>query len=168
MDPRLHLLFSRRSVRRFTAEPVNHQEIEALLQAGMAAPSASNVRPWHLVTVTNRSTLAALAEAHPNGKMTAHAAVAIVVCGDPVASPRYWVQDCSAVTENILLAATALGLGSVWLGCHPNTDREVAIRAALGIPEQIGVLSLIAIGRPAEHPSARTQYDEARDHRERW
>jgi nitroreductase len=168
MNPKLEPIFARRSIRHYTAEPVTAEEIQTLLEAGMAAPSASNRRPWHMVTVTERETLVALARAHPHGKMTAQAAVAIAVCGDPSISPRYWVQDCAAATENILVAATALGLGSVWLGCHPNEDRERAIRRVLGIPEEIGILSLISIGRSAEQKPARTQYDAARDHRDRW
>jgi nitroreductase len=168
MNPKLEPIFARRSIRQYTAEPVKPEEIQALLEAGMAAPSASNRRPWHMVTVTKRETLVALAQAHPYGKMTAQAAVVIAVCGDPSISPRYWVQDCAAATENILVAATALGLGSVWLGCHPNEDRERPIRRVLGIPEGIGVLSLISIGRPAEKKPPRTQYDASRDHRDRW
>ena len=167
-DPRLSIIFSRRSIRQYADEPLTEDEIRSLLEAGMAAPSASNIRPWHLVTVTDKTTLAALADAHPHGKMTARAAAAIAVCGDPSAAPHYWVQDCSAATENILIAAAALGLGAVWLGCHPNQDRETAIRQVLNIPERIGVLSLISVGRPAEHKPARTQYDPSRDHRERW
>lgn len=168
MDPRLSIIFSRRSIRRYASGPVTDEEIKALLEAGMAAPSANNVRPWHMVVVTERRLLAALAEAHPYGKMTAHASLAIAVCGDRDASPHYWVQDCSAATENILIAAAALGLGAVWLGCHPNQDREAAIRAVLGIPQSIGVLSLVPVGRPAEHKPARTQFDPSRCHRERW
>jgi nitroreductase len=168
MHPTLQAIFARRSIRQYTDEPITADEIQSILEAGMAAPSASNNRPWHMVTVTDRKRLAALAEAHPNGKMTAHAAAAIAVCGDPALSPRYWVQDCAAATENILIAATALGLGSVWLGCHPNDDRERAIRDVLGIPDEMGVLSLISIGRPAEQKTPRTQYDPARDHRDRW
>lgn len=168
MDPRLDMIFSRRSVRRYIDEPVTAEELQALLEAGMAAPSARNARPWHLVSVTDKDTLTALANAHPYGKMLAQAALAIAVCGDPTISANHWVQDCSAATQNILIAAAGLSLGAVWLGCHPNADREVAIRAVLGIPEDIGVLSLIAIGRPADQPPARTQYTVAQDHRERW
>lgn len=168
MDSGLGFIFARRSIRRYTGEPVSEGELRTLLEAGMAAPSASNQRPWHLVTVTARETLAALAAAHPYGKMTADAALAIAVCGDPAVSPRYWVQDCSAAAENILVAASALGLGAVWLGVHPRPEREAGIRAVLGIPDEIGVLCLIPVGRPAEHPAARTQYDPAQDHRERW
>ena len=167
MDPKLQILFARRSVREYSAEPIAAADRRSLLEAGMAAPSASNRRPWHFVVVADRGQLQRLAAAHPYGRMLAGAALAIAVCGDPAASD-WWVQDCSAATENILVAAAGLGLGGVWLGCHGRPEREQAVRDTLGIPPGIGVLSLIALGRPAEQPPARTQYDEARVHAERW
>lgn len=168
MNERLEIIFARRSIRQYTGTPLTEQEIQMLLEAGMAAPSGRNVRPWHMVTVTEPATLTALADNHPYGRMAANAAVAIIVCGDPAASPNHWVQDCSAATENILIAATAMGLGAVWVGCYPHDDRQAAIRSVLHIPDEIAVLSMIPIGRPAEHKPARTQYDPTRDHRERW
>ncbi len=167
MDPRLNIIFARRSIRRYTGEPVSEADIQSLLEAGMAAPSGSNRKPWHFVVVTERATLRALAGAHPYGKMTAHAALAIAVCGDPAISD-WWVQDCSAATENILIAAAGLGLGAVWIGCHGRPEREQAIRDVLHIPAHIGVLSLLAIGHPAEEKEARTQFDPARVHHDRW
>jgi nitroreductase len=167
MDPRLEIIFSRRSIRVYTDEPVSETDIQSLLEAGMAAPSGSNRKPWHFVVVTKRETLRALAAAHPFGKMLASAAAAIAVCGDPAISD-WWVQDCSAATENILVAAAGLGLGAVWLGCHGRPERERPICEVLGIPERIGVLSLLSIGHPGEEKEARTQYDPARVHRGGW
>jgi nitroreductase len=167
MDERLHMIFARRSIRKYTGQAVSETDIKGLLEAGMAAPSASNRRPWHFVVVTDRRVLRALAEAHPYGRMLDHAAVGIAVCGDPAVSD-WWVQDCSAATENILIAAAGLGLGSVWLGSHGNPEREQAIRDVLGIPPRIGVLSLLSIGYPAEEKEARTQYDARRVHPDRW
>lgn len=167
MDDRLAAIFSRRSIRVYTDEPVSEADLRSLLEAGMAAPSGSNRKPWHFVAVTDRETLLALAEAHPYGKMVARAGAAIAVCGDPGAS-TWWVQDCSAATENILVAAAALGLGAVWIGCHGHAEREQAIRGVLGIPDSIGVLSLLSIGHPAEEKEARTQYDPNRVHRNHW
>ena len=123
MHPKLELIFSRRSIRKYTGSPVTKTEIQALLEAGMAAPSARNSQPWHLVAVTERETLQALGDAHVHGKMTAEAALAIVVCADKTASPYFWPQDCAAVAQNILIAAAALGLGAVWLGVYPHADR---------------------------------------------
>jgi nitroreductase len=167
MDPRLKIVFERRSIRAYTDEPVSEQDIRSLLEAGMAAPSASNQQPWHFVSVTDRSKLSILAREHPYGKMLARAPLAIAVCGEPTISD-WWVQDCSAATENILVAAAAMDLGAVWLGCHGRLDREQVVKKTLGIPDQIGVLSLLSIGHPAEKKVARTQYDDTRVHRDSW
>lgn len=80
----------------------------------------------------------------------------IAVCGDPPISQRFWVQDCSAATENLLLAAVALGLGAVWLGAYPSEDRVAAIRKVLGIPNNIVPLNLVSMGHPAEEKEPRT------------
>ena len=161
-------IFARRSVRKYTDKEVEASHIKILLEAGMAAPSGRNLKPWHFVAITGRKTLDLLAEAHPHGKMLFEATAAILVCGDMAISPDYWIQDCSAATENILVAATGLGLGSVWLGCHPREDRVSAIKKILVIPDEIGILSLIAIGHPGEQKGPRTQYDEKRVHRGKW
>ena len=163
----IQTIFARRSIRRYAADPVDEEDVKTLLEAAMAAPSAGNSRPWYLVVVTHRQTLDALAEVHTYGKMLFEAPLCIAVCGDPSRS-GHWVQDCSAATENLLLAAVALGLGAVWLGVHPEADRAAAIREVLRIPENIIPLNLISIGHPAEEKGPRTQYDEARVHRERW
>lgn len=167
MDERLQMIFARRSIRAYSGQPVAEADVESLLQAGMAAPSASNRKPWHFVVVTDRATLQALARAHPFGRMIGQAGLGIAVCGDPAVSD-WWVQDCTAATENILVAVAGLGLGGVWLGCHGRPEREQAVRDVLGIPSEIGVLSLLSIGHPAEEKEARTQYDPARVHRNTW
>jgi nitroreductase len=164
----IDVIFARRSIREYTGEPASKDAMRNLLEAGMAAPSSMNRRPWHLIVVEDRATLERLAEVHPHGKMLARAAAAIAVCGDTKTSPDMWVQDCSAATENILIGAAALGLGAVWLGCHPREDRVSAIKAVLGVPEHVGILSLISIGHPGETKEPRTQYDEERVHHERW
>jgi nitroreductase len=167
MDKRLEIIFRRRSIRTYFSTPVGEEDIRSLLEAGMAAPSASNQKPWHFVVVTDRTKLQALAKNHPYGKMLAGAALGIAVCGDPVLSD-WWAQDCSAATENILIAAAGLGLGAVWLGCHGRPEREQVVRTVLGIPDRIGVLSLLSIGHPAEKKEARTQYDPGRVHSNQW
>jgi nitroreductase len=167
MDDRLGMIFRRRSIRKYTSEPISKADLTALLEAGMAAPSASNKKPWHFVTVTDNQALKALADAHRYGKMLPGAGLAIAVCGDPSIS-NWWVQDCSAATENILIAASGLGLGAVWLGIYGVPEREQALREILGIPKDVGVLSLLSIGHPAEHRDARTQYDPARIHTGQW
>ena len=167
MDPRLQLIFSRRSVRSYTGEKIEEDDIHSLLEAAMAAPSAGNSKPWHFVAVTEADKLEALSEAHQYGKMLPKAALAITVCGDPSLS-TWWVQDCTAATENLLIAAAGLSLGAVWLGIHNNPERENAVRAILGIPDTIGVLSLISLGHPSETPEPRTQFDAGRVHRGEW
>ena len=164
----IEVIFARRSIRRYSAELVDQEDVRTMLEAAMAAPSASNRKPWHFIAVTDRQILDNLARAHPYGKMLLEAPLCIAVCGDKTISSRYWVQDCSAATENLLLAATALGLGAVWLGVHPREERVNPIRKVLNIPENIVPLNLISIGHPAEEKEPRTQYDELRVHLERW
>lgn len=161
-------LFARRSIRQYTNEPVTEEQIERLLQAAMAAPSANNRRPWHFVVATERETLDALAETHPYARMLTQAPLCIVPCGDPAASEHYWVQDLAAATENILLAAVGLGLGAVWCSMEPRAERIEAARGVLGIPPGIVPFCYIAVGHPAEEKEPRTQYDAARVHREGW
>ena len=164
----IDVIFARRSIRKYTDQPVTAEDINKLLEAAMAAPSSSDRKPWHFVVVQDKNKLKKLAEAHPYGKMLKGAAAAIAVCGDTKISPDYWIQDCSASTENILIAAAALGLGAVWLGCHPRKERVEAIKEILHIPEHIGVLSLISLGYPGEKKEPRTQYDKSRVHDEKW
>ena len=164
----IQTIFSRRSIRSYTSTSVDEKHIKTLLEAAMAAPSASNLRPWHFVVVTRRQTLDSLADMHPFGKMLFQAPLCIAVCGDPTISARFWVQDCSAATENLLLATAALGLGAVWLGVYPLEERVAAVREILRIPQTIYPLNLVSIGYPAEEKEPRTQYEEARVHREHW
>ena len=165
---RIDNLFARRSIRRYTDEPVSEEQIDLLLKAAMAAPSASNLKPWHFVAVTRRAVLDRLADAHQYGKMLFQAPLAICVCGEPAINEGLWVQDVSAATENILLAVTGLGLGAVWLGVYPREERIQPIREILGIPESIVPSGIVSIGHPAEALPARTQYDETRVHYDVW
>jgi nitroreductase len=164
----IDLMFARRSIREYTNQKVSEKDIKTMLEAAMAAPSASNLKPWHFIVVTDREILDNLAEAHPYSKTLVRAPLCIVVCGDTKISPLFWVHDCSLATENLLLAITALGLGAVWLGVHPSEERINSIRKVLSIPENIIPLNLIPIGHPAEQKESRTQYDEQRVHREQW
>ncbi len=168
MDNRLSVLFSRRSVRNFTGDPLSDADLTALLEAGMAAPSEDNRRPWHFVAVTEPERLKKLAEIHPFGRMLPKAGTCIAVCADRVTSTDSWVQDAATAAENTLVAASMLGLGAVWLGVHPRVERECDLKSYLGIPEKYGLLCMIAVGHPAEHQPPRTQYEAARVHHERW
>jgi len=161
-------IFARRSIRKYTAEPVAEKSVKTLLEAAMAAPSSANRKPWHFIVATDRKTLDSLAEVHPYGKMLFEAPLCIAVCGDPAISEGAWVQDCSAATENLLLAVAALDLGAVWLGVYPDEERIAFTRRILGIPETIFPLNLVSIGHQAEEKAQRTQYDETRVHRGKW
>ena len=161
-------ILARRSIRKYTDEPVTDLEIRRILEAAMAAPSASNKKPWHFVAVTDRWTLDQLAEYGSHWQMLREAPLAIVVCGDPLVSERYWVQDASAATENLLLAVSMMGLGAVWLGCYPRPERIGPVRELLDVPHEIEPLAVVSIGHPAEEKEPRTQYDEERVHRDKW
>jgi nitroreductase len=119
------------------------------------------------VAVTDKEILQTIAQSPPYGRTLPGAALVIVVCGDPRVSD-WWLQDCTLATQNILVAAAGLGLGGVFLGCHDKPEREGPIRKALGIPDEIGMASVLCIGHPAEEKAPRTQYDPAQVHRDRW
>ncbi len=149
----LEVIHSRKSVRHFTGEPVSKVQIETLLRAGMAAPTAANRQPWVFYVVTQRETLDALGDKLPYAKMLSQVGTAIVVCGDMekagnLKEKDYWVQDCSAASENILLAAESLGLGAVWTAAFPYDDRTAVVIEALNLPENHIPLNVIPIGYP--------------------
>lgn len=163
-------ILSRRSIRKYTAQPVPDEVITELLKAAMSAPSAGNQQPWQFVVINERQVLDEIPEIHPHSQMLREAPLAILVCGDGQRATRekYWVQDCSAATENLLIAAHAKGLGAVWLGVHPIEERIVGLQKLLGLPEYIAPLALISIGYPAETKPPANRYDAARVHYNRW
>jgi nitroreductase len=166
MHKELDLIFKRRSIRKYHDKPVSAEHVETLLRAAMAAPSASNKQPWQFVVIEDRKTLDAFTEVHAYAKMLKEATLCIAVCGDK--SNRFWVQDCSAATQNILLAAAGLGLGSVWLGVHPNEEREGQVSQMLSIAPEYAPLCLIAIGHPAEEKGPSERFDPQKVHYEKW
>ena len=160
-NPVLKSIMTRTSIRQYTDEPVSKADIEALLRAGMAAPTAVNKQPWHFVAVTDKAKLKELAG--NRGRMLEQCALAIVVCGNMEKAlsgkgQAYWIQDCSAATENILLAAHALGLGAVWTGVYPMDERVAAVSKAVKLPETIIPLCVIVIGHPAENPAPKDKW----------
>ncbi len=163
-------IVTRRSIRKYTAEPVSEELIKKLLDAAMSAPSAGNQQPWHFVVVTDRAVLDEIPKVHVHAQMVKGAPLAIAVCADTAAEKHkgFWIQDCAAATQNILLAAHALGLGAVWLGVHPRDERVAGVSKLLGLPANVVPLSLISIGYPAEEKPRADRYDEARVHRNRW
>ena len=162
-DAAIKNIMTRTSVREYTNEAVSKADIETMLRAGMAAPTAVNKQPWHFVVVTDREQLNALAAANRGTGMAAKAPLAIVVCGDMQKTlsgigQGFWIQDCSAATENILLAANALGLGAVWTGLYPNEERAKAVRDVVKAPEHIVPLCVIVIGHPADTPTPKDKW----------
>ena len=166
----LEMIFKRRSIRKYTSESVADDTIKVLLDAGMHAPSAKNLQPWHFIVVDEREMLDKLAVAHPYAKMLKQATLAILVCGDKNIQEMdgYIIQDCSAVTQNIMLAAHACGLGSVWLGMYPREERMKDVGTLLSIPDHILPVSLISIGHPDEVKDSPDRYKEDRIHRNRF
>lgn len=149
----LEVIHNRKSVRHFTDQPVSKKQLETLLRAGMAAPTAVNRQPWVFYVVTKREVLDKLSQQLPYAKMLSQAQAAIVVCGDMekagnLKDKGYWVQDCSAATENILLAAESIGLGAVWTASYPYDDRTETVSNALNLPENHVPLNVVPIGYP--------------------
>ncbi len=165
-DP-LEFIYNRRSIRKFTDQPIPETELTRLLQAAMAAPSAMNAQPWEFVVVTDP---AVLKELYNSTLFSRHkAAAVIVVCGrsrvqKTRSDGQFWVQDCSAATENILLAATALGLGSVWVGVYPVALFTMRVSQILHLPKGVIPLGMVYLGYPAEKKEPRSQYDATRVH----
>jgi nitroreductase len=168
MEDLLDLMYARRSVREYTDESVSDEQVETLLKAAMAAPSAQDLQPWHFVAVRKRKLLDRLAEVHKYAHMLEQAPLAIVVCGDQEVSERHWVEDTCTATQNLLLAATAVGLGGVWISLYPKKKHQKYVRELLDIPEHIGVLCVIALGHSAEKKKARSQYNPKRVHHDEW
>jgi nitroreductase len=141
-----------------------------MLEAAMSAPSAGNEQPWHFVVIKERSLLEAIPKFHPYSHMLHGAPAAILVCGDERLEKHkgFWVQDCAAATENILLAAHALGLGAAWVGIYPSTERIAPFRDLFGIPEYAIPFSLVPLGYADEHQPPEKRYNPARVHHNRW
>jgi nitroreductase len=166
-NPTLDAIFHRRSIRKFTDQPVEPETLDLLLKAAMAAPTAMNCKPWEFVVVTDPDKLAQFRKRLIFGNRNAPAA--IVVCGNPSLSTNpvarlFWVQDCSAAAENILISAVSLGLGTVWVGVHPVAEFVRIVRDIAGLPRNVTPLGLLYIGHPAEEKPSRTQYEEKRVH----
>ncbi len=153
----------RRSIRAYTDAPVTEAEVQVLLEAAMAAPSANDTRPWAFVVVRDGECRRALAETHPWSAMCAQSPVVIAVLGDEHLS-NHWIEDCSAATENLLLTASWLGLGAVWVAVYPRQEREDHVRRVLNVPARMRVLCLLPVGHPAEEKTPRTRYEQSKVH----
>ena len=168
----LDFLLGRRSIRVYSPGEVSEAAVTRLLEAAMAAPSAMTKDPWRFVTVRDRQTLAKLATLHPGAAMLSSAALAIVVCGDLDAAFErhisYLLQDCSAATENLLLAAHAQGLGACWVGIHPGEPLIKRVNELLSLPASVIPVAAVSLGQPGEQPPPRTRYNPDYVHREKY
>ena len=163
-------ILGRRSIRKYTDKTVSKNDIEDLLKAAMAAPSAGNEQPWEFIIVRNKKDLEAIARISPYAKMLPDAPAAIIVCADIKKEQfkGFWKQDCSAAVENILIAAHHKGLGSVWLGVYPIEERVEGIRIIFDLPENIIPFAVLPIGHPAEKKEPSNRYDVSRIHWDKW
>ena len=172
-NDRIQLIMTRTSIRAFQDKPVSDETVEVLLKAAMAAPSAKNSQPWSFVVIRDRALLEKLGDSLPNAKMTATAPVAVVICGVlekalPGEARDYWIQDAAAATENFLLAVHALGLGAVWTGVHPISERIRIIKDALRLPDEIEPFCLIPFGYPAVPAAVKDKWDPSIVHQDTW
>ena len=180
----LEVIKARTSIRSFTGEKLTEEQINTLLDAAMSAPTDANIQPWRFIVITDDVIKSGLYTGEKHKHMVETAGAVIIVCGqttrmarphgaaedaDPVEMPnRYWFEDCSAATENLLLAATALDLGAVWLSCYP-VDRIVnRIRAYLDIPENVTPLAIVPVGYPAENPEPKDKWNPENIHYNKW
>lgn len=180
----LEVIKARTSIRSFTGEKLTAEQINTLLDAAMAAPTASDIRPWRFVVLTEDEAKLGLYEREHHRKMVSEAGAVIVVCGETTrmvrprgaaedapleeTPVRYWFEDCSAATENLLLAATAMDLGAVWLSCYPNENSVNRVKEYLGLPANVVPLAIVPVGVPAENPEPKAKWDESNIHYEKW
>ena len=162
-------IFNRRSIRRYKPDPVTEEQIHTLLHAAMMAPSAKNGQPWHFVVCDKREIIDAIMKTHPFATMLKEAPVCIVVCGeqDPEL-PNYYQQDCAAATENLMLAAYEMGLGTCWMGVAPREERMEPIAKLLNLPDGVLPFNLIAVGHPNEKKEIPERYKEEKVHFNKW
>lgn len=166
-------IMTRVSVRDFTGEKISSEQVETLLRAAMAAPSAINKQPWAFIVVDDDAIIAQLGEALPFSRCSNHPAVAIIPCGDLSKAIEgemgaFWINDVSAATENLLLAAHAMGLGAVWTGLHPDMNRAKMVQQMLGLPEHIIPLCIVPVGVPAEQPAVKDKFKTENIHYNKW
>ena len=157
-------IMTRTSIRQYKDQPVEDEKIDIMLKAAMAAPTAVNLQPWHFIVITDKETIGVL-----SGRQPTNAPLLIAVCGDTDKTtmpdgngklPDFWIQDVSAATENLLLAAHALGLGAVWTGVYPVMERTAEVANVLNCPKNIVPLALVRVGYPDEAPAPKDKFKQ--------
>lgn len=170
-NPTIEIIHQRKSVRNYTDQKVSDAQVDSLLAAAMAAPTGKNRQPWEFIVVTDREVMNLWAEQLPYAKMLKQAQLAIVVCGnsnEETGGSSYWEVDCSAATQNLLLAAESMGLGAVWTAAYPYDEREKVVRDIYKMPEDIRVLNIIPIGYPTGKEKPKDKYKPEKIHFNRW
>ena len=160
----------RRSIRSYSAEPVNDEQVELLIEAAMYAPSAGNEQPWEFIIIDSREMLDRIAAEHEHAQMVGEAPVAVLICGvmERVKHGKMWVQDCAAATQNFMLAAHDQGLGTCWIGVYPRPEREKLFYEMLDLPEEVVPFSLISLGKPAADYPEVDRFKPERIHKNSW
>jgi nitroreductase len=163
-------ILRRHSVRSFVGGEISDDTLEKILHGAMAAPSAMHSSPWHFIAVTDRKQLDGVARIHPYAQMSSEASAGILVCGERGSgiAGEFFEQSCAAATENILLAATDLGLGSVWVGLYPNVDHVKNFSAYFKLPKNVAPFAWVPLGFPASQLEVDNRFDPSRVHRETW
>jgi len=166
----LEAIFNRRSIRQYTSDMVTDEQISTILKSAMYAPSAVNKQPWHFIVFRDRNTILQIIEAHPNASMLMRANVAILVCWDENLQHDvgYGPVDCSAATQNMLLASHSIGLGAVWVGLYPRHQRMEAVQKIFNLPGHIKGFSIVSIGYPGEKKTVPDRFYKNRIHQEKW
>jgi len=156
----LEAIKTRRSIRKFKQQAVSEEQIAVMLEAAMFAPSAGNEQPWQFIVIDDPKILDQIPRIVSTASMCRQAAVCFLVCADSSLKkyPDFWVQDCSAAVQNLLLAAHAIGLGAVWAGVYPMKDRVEGLRNLLNLPVEITPFALIPVGYPDHEPAQQERY----------
>jgi len=170
-------MLTRKSIRDYSSKKVSEKQLKKILECAMQAPSAVNEQPWEFIIITEKEKLKELSTKTPYAKMTKNASAAIIVCinekKENIWAKTFYgkgfpIQDCSAATENILLASHAQGLGAVWVGVYPNTKMVGKIQEQFNTPENIIPLCIIPIGYPKQKSTPKKRYDEKKIHKNKW
>lgn len=166
----LSWLFSRRSIRKYSEKTIAESDIDTILRAGMYAPSAVNRQPWHFIVTSDAELFGKIMEIHPNARFLGGASHAILVCGDEKLQhdDGYYLADCGAATQNILLSAHMLGIGSCWIGIFPRLERAEHFSKLFGLPSHVKPFALVSLGYPAEEKQTPERFNREKIHYDRW
>ena len=167
----MNALFKRRSIRKYQNKKISDEELALLLEAAMCAPSAGNEQPWEFIVVRDHELLREITQFHPYSRMLLQADAAILVCGNlnrQLYKKNYWLLDCAAATENILIQATEMGIGSVWLAVFPEPDRIEGAKKLFDLPKEVIPLAIVSLGYPDEEKKAEVRFKPERIHYETW